>query len=134
MALTAERYGVRELTVNEQIPQAVGFYEHLGISVWKRTERDEEGGVLFAHGDSLRSAPQLAMPACDARSARGVFFATYTPPQKTIRLYSRPPSRELCETFLQRNASATADAFLWGYSSFSSVFACGSGCADAAAA
>ena len=24
-------YGVRELTVNEQNPQAVGFYEHLGF-------------------------------------------------------------------------------------------------------
>ena len=44
ITLAAERYGVRELTVNEQNPQAVGFYEHLGFSVWKRTERDEEGG------------------------------------------------------------------------------------------
>lgn len=44
MTLAAERYGVRELTVNGQNPQAVGFYEHLGFSVWKRTERDEEGG------------------------------------------------------------------------------------------
>lgn len=44
MTPAAERYGVRELTVNEQNPQAVGFYEHLGFSVWKRTERDEEGG------------------------------------------------------------------------------------------
>lgn len=44
MTLAAEHYGVRELTVNEQNPQAVGFYEHLGFSVWKRTERDEEGG------------------------------------------------------------------------------------------
>ena len=25
------RYGVRELTVNEQNPQAVGFYEHMGL-------------------------------------------------------------------------------------------------------
>lgn len=33
MTLAAERYGVRELTVNEQNPQAVGFYEHLGFSV-----------------------------------------------------------------------------------------------------
>ena len=38
--------------------------------------------------------------------------------------------------FLQRNASACADAFLWVYSGFSSAFSCGvgSGCADAAAA
>ena len=50
--LAAESYGVRELTVNEQNPQAVGFYEHLGFSVWKRTERDEEGGeypLLYMH-------------------------------------------------------------------------------------
>lgn len=36
-------YGVRELTVNEQNPQAVGFYEHLGFQAYKRTELDEEG-------------------------------------------------------------------------------------------
>ena len=40
----AEHYGIREVTVNEQNPQAVGFYEHLGFSVWKLTERDEEVG------------------------------------------------------------------------------------------
>lgn len=36
-------YGVREVTVNEQNPQAVGFYEHLGFETYKRTELDEEG-------------------------------------------------------------------------------------------
>lgn len=36
-------YGVRELTVNEQNPQAVGFYEHIGFQTYKRTELDEEG-------------------------------------------------------------------------------------------
>lgn len=36
-------YGVCELTVNEQNPQAVGFYEHLGFQTYKRTEYDEEG-------------------------------------------------------------------------------------------
>lgn len=36
-------YGVRELTVNEQNPQAVGFYEHMGFQTYKRTELDEEG-------------------------------------------------------------------------------------------
>ena len=39
----AEHYGVRELTVNEQNPQAVGFYEHMGFETYKRTEKDEAG-------------------------------------------------------------------------------------------
>ena len=38
-----EEYGVVELTVNEQNPQAVGFYEHMGFEMYKRTELDEEG-------------------------------------------------------------------------------------------
>lgn len=37
------RLGVTELTVNEQNPQAVGFYEHLGFKTYRRTELDEEG-------------------------------------------------------------------------------------------
>lgn len=37
-------YGVREVTVNEQNPQAVGFYQHLGFTAYKRTDHDEEGG------------------------------------------------------------------------------------------
>ena len=36
-------YGIRELTVNEQNPQAVGFYKHVGFDTYKRTEYDEEG-------------------------------------------------------------------------------------------
>lgn len=36
-------YGIREVTVNEQNPQAVGFYKHLGFETYKRTECDEEG-------------------------------------------------------------------------------------------
>lgn len=39
-----ENYGVRELTVSEQNPQAVGFYRHMGFETYKRTERDEQGG------------------------------------------------------------------------------------------
>lgn len=38
-----DNYSVQELTVNEQNPQAVGFYEHLGFQTYKRTEYDEEG-------------------------------------------------------------------------------------------
>lgn len=40
----AEHYGIREVTVNEQNPQAVGFYEHMGFVTYKRTDRDEQGG------------------------------------------------------------------------------------------
>lgn len=39
-----QNYGVQELTVNEQNPQAVGFYEHMGFETYKRTDHDEEGG------------------------------------------------------------------------------------------
>lgn len=38
-----DNYGICELTVNEQNPQAVGFYEHLGFKTYKRTDCDEEG-------------------------------------------------------------------------------------------
>ncbi len=37
-------YGVREVTVNEQNPQAVGFYRHFGFEEYKRTDLDEQGG------------------------------------------------------------------------------------------
>lgn len=38
-----ERYGVRELTVNEQNPKARGFYEHMGFRTYLQKDLDEEG-------------------------------------------------------------------------------------------
>ena len=38
-----KNYQLKEFTVNEQNPQAKGFYEHLGFHVYKRTETDEQG-------------------------------------------------------------------------------------------
>ena len=38
-----DTYSVNEVTVNEQNPQAIGFYEHMGFSVYKRTDLDEQG-------------------------------------------------------------------------------------------
>ena len=38
-----ENYGVKRLAVNEQNPQAKGFYECMGFRVYKRTELDEQG-------------------------------------------------------------------------------------------
>ena len=36
-------YGVSEVTVNEQNPQAVGFYQHMGFVTCRRTDHDEQG-------------------------------------------------------------------------------------------
>ena len=38
-----ENYSVNKLAVNEQNPLAKGFYEHMGFTVYKRTELDEQG-------------------------------------------------------------------------------------------
>ncbi len=38
-----ERFSVNEVTVNEQNPVAIGFYEHMGFHVYKRTNLDEQG-------------------------------------------------------------------------------------------
>lgn len=52
------RYGVDTLTVNEQNPQAVGFYEHMGFRTYRRTDLDEEG----------RPYPLLYMVRKDAKA------------------------------------------------------------------
>ena len=52
LSLGIEKYGVKQLTVNEQNPQAIGFYEHLGFKVYKRTDNDEQGNpypLLYMH-------------------------------------------------------------------------------------
>lgn len=38
-----EKYQINEVTVNEQNPNAIGFYEHLGFKTYIRTETDEQG-------------------------------------------------------------------------------------------
>ena len=38
-----ENYAVERLAVNEQNPQAKGFYEDMGFQVYKRTDLDEQG-------------------------------------------------------------------------------------------
>ena len=37
-----ENYSVNELAVNEQNPDAKGFYEHMGFKVYKRNELDDQ--------------------------------------------------------------------------------------------
>lgn len=36
-------FSINELAVNEQNPQAKGFYERMGFKVYKRTDHDEQG-------------------------------------------------------------------------------------------
>lgn len=38
-----ENYNINELTVNEQNPNAKGFYKHMGFKTYKRTDIDEQG-------------------------------------------------------------------------------------------
>ena len=38
-----DHYQVSKLTVNEQNPQAIGFYEHLGFTTYQRNETDDQG-------------------------------------------------------------------------------------------
>ena len=38
-----KNYSVKKVAVNEQNPQAKGFYEHMGFQVYKRTDHDEQG-------------------------------------------------------------------------------------------
>ena len=38
-----ENYGVKRLAVNEQNPQAKGFYKYMGFQVYKRTDLDALG-------------------------------------------------------------------------------------------
>lgn len=37
------KFSVNEVCVNEQNPQALGFYEHMGFQVYKRSSVDEQG-------------------------------------------------------------------------------------------
>lgn len=38
-----ENYGVNDLAVNEDNPQAKAFYEHMGFKVYQRNELDDQG-------------------------------------------------------------------------------------------
>lgn len=38
-----ENYNVNDLAVNEDNPQAKGFYEHIGFKVYQRNELDDQG-------------------------------------------------------------------------------------------
>ena len=41
--LAIKQYGVQYVDVNEQNPQAIGFYRHIGFEVFERVEMDEQG-------------------------------------------------------------------------------------------
>ncbi len=60
LTMAVEQYQVDRLCVNEQNPQARGFYEHMGFEVYKRTEQDEQGGPF----------PLLYMKKVDSLSYR----------------------------------------------------------------
>ena len=66
-----EKYGIKELTVNEQNPQARGFYEHMGFRVRGRSELDEQGNpypILFMEKRAGGSIAQETEPVSEAIS------------------------------------------------------------------
>lgn len=38
-----KNYSISEVTVNEQNPRAIGFYEYIGFKTYKRADNDEKG-------------------------------------------------------------------------------------------
>ncbi|SQC67237.1 Uncharacterized N-acetyltransferase YjaB [Listeria fleischmannii subsp. fleischmannii] len=47
-----KNFSVNKLSVNEQNPMAIGFYESIGFEVYKRSELDEQGNnypILYMH-------------------------------------------------------------------------------------
>ena len=52
-----ENYGVNDLTVNEDNPQAKGFYEHMGFKVYQRNELDDQGNpypILYMKSEKIK--------------------------------------------------------------------------------
>ena len=50
LTLAFEQYAVNEVVVNEDNPQAVGFYQHMGFQIVSRSNLDEQGNtypILF---------------------------------------------------------------------------------------
>lgn len=43
LELSVSKYGVAKLCVNEQNPDALGFYEHMGFIICGRSETDDAG-------------------------------------------------------------------------------------------
>ena len=57
-----DRFKVRTLTVNEQNPGAVGFYQHMGFRVVRRTTLDEQGApypLLYMERRGPDAAPRF---------------------------------------------------------------------------
>lgn len=53
-----KNYAVERLAVNEQNPQAKGFYEHMGFQVYKRTDLDKQGNPYPLLYMSLTHKPE----------------------------------------------------------------------------
>lgn len=57
-----ENYHIRYVDVNEQNPQAAGFYRHLGFQVFERTETDEQGNPFPILKMELKKDKQINNP------------------------------------------------------------------------
>ena len=60
-------YTVERVAVNEQNPQAKGFYEHMGFQVYKRTNLDEQGNPYPLLYMSLLNKPIERQSSAEVR-------------------------------------------------------------------
>lgn len=63
-----EAAGITELSVNEQNPQAIDFYEHLGFLAYRRTAQDEQGNpypILYMQRPMITTLVQLTSQQLD---------------------------------------------------------------------
>ena len=74
-------YDIQEVTVNEQkYPQAVGFYEYMGFSAYKRTDLDEEGKSLSFIVYENYSMPLKIIPAICTTQKKFISVTTDSTP------------------------------------------------------
>lgn len=96
--LGISQYGVQYVDVNEQNPQAAGFYRHIGFEVFERTELDEQGNPF----------PILKMK-------RGLFYIRQATPNdiaSILDLYRNTVDSKQARLFAGRSRGL---GFMWEY-------------------
>ena len=80
-----ERYAVQEVTVNEQNPQAIGFYEHMGFQTYRRTWGFRPTGARSGTSRAGRIRCCICGACCRTFHLRDGFRGTFRSPYGAFR-------------------------------------------------